>query len=50
LALEKLRFGTNENEINKIPVESALEVHPELGGPGLLEAVSTSGEVLWKQL
>jgi hypothetical protein len=32
-----------ENEISKIIVESAIEVHRELGGPGLLEA-STLGE------
>jgi GxxExxY protein len=38
-ALEKLRFGMNENEISKILVESAIEVHRELGGPGLLEGV-----------
>ena len=29
----------NENEISKMIVESALEVHRELGGPGLLESV-----------
>jgi GxxExxY protein len=29
----------NENEISKIIVESAIEVHRELGGPGLLEGV-----------
>jgi GxxExxY protein len=29
----------NENEISKIIVESAIEVHRELGGPGLLETV-----------
>ncbi len=28
-----------ENEISKIIVESAIEVHKELGGPGLLEGV-----------
>ena len=28
-----------ENEISKVIVESAIEVHRELGGPGLLEAV-----------
>ena len=28
-----------ENEISKIIVESAIEVHRELGGPGLLEGV-----------
>jgi GxxExxY protein len=29
----------NENEISKVIVESAIEVHRELGGPGLLEGV-----------
>ena len=29
----------NENEISKIIVESAMEVHRNLGGPGLLESV-----------
>ena len=29
----------NENEISKIIVDSAIEVHHELGGPGLLEGV-----------
>ena len=29
----------NENEISKIIVECAIEVHRTLGGPGLLEAV-----------
>ena len=29
----------NENEISKVIVESAIEVHRELGGPGLLKAV-----------
>jgi GxxExxY protein len=29
----------NENEISRVIVESAIEVHRELGGPGLLEAV-----------
>jgi GxxExxY protein len=29
----------NENEISKIIVDSAIEVHRELGGPGLLEGV-----------
>ena len=28
-----------ENEISKVIVESAIEVHRELGGPGLLESV-----------
>ena len=27
----------NENEISKVIVDSAIEVHRELGGPGLLE-------------
>ncbi|MFA7405880.1 MAG: GxxExxY protein [Pelobacteraceae bacterium] len=29
----------NENELSKIIVESAIEVHRNLGGPGLLEGV-----------
>jgi len=29
----------NENEISKIIVEAAIEVHRELGGPGLIECV-----------
>jgi GxxExxY protein len=29
----------NENDISKIIVDSAIEVHRELGGPGLLESV-----------
>jgi len=29
----------NENEISKLIVESAIEVHRTLGGPGLLECV-----------
>ncbi len=29
----------NENEISKIIVDSAIEVHKTLGGPGLLESV-----------
>ena len=29
----------NENEISKIVVDAAIEVHRTLGGPGLLEAV-----------
>ena len=29
----------NENEISKIIVDSAIEVHRELGGPGLVEPV-----------
>jgi GxxExxY protein len=29
----------NENELSKIIVESAIEVHRSLGGPGLLEGV-----------
>lgn len=28
-----------ENEISKIIVDSAIEVHRELGGPGLIEAL-----------
>ncbi len=29
----------NENEISRVIYESAIEVHRELGGPGLLESV-----------
>ena len=29
----------NENEISRVIYESAIEVHRELGGPGLLETV-----------
>jgi GxxExxY protein len=29
----------NENEISKVIVDSAIEVHRELGGPGLIELV-----------
>ncbi len=29
----------NENEISRVVVEAAIEVHRELGGPGLLESV-----------
>ncbi len=29
----------DENAISKVIVDSAIEVHPELGGPGLLESV-----------
>ena len=29
----------NENEISRIVVDAAIEVHRELGGPGLLESV-----------
>ncbi len=29
----------NENEISRIVVDSAIEVHKTLGGPGLLEGV-----------
>jgi GxxExxY protein len=38
-ALKKLPRGLNENEISKIIVDSAIEVHRELGGPGLIEGV-----------
>jgi hypothetical protein len=30
---------TNENEIARVVVDAAIEVHRTLGGPGLLEAV-----------
>ena len=29
----------NENEVSRVIVEAAIEVHRELGGPGLLEGV-----------
>jgi GxxExxY protein len=29
----------NENEISKVIVDSAIEVHRGLGGPGLIEAI-----------
>ena len=29
----------NENEISKVIVDNAIEVHRELGGPGLIESV-----------
>ena len=29
----------NENEISRIVVDAAIEVHRELGGPGLLESI-----------
>lgn len=29
----------NENELSRVIVESAIEVHRTLGGPGLLESV-----------
>jgi GxxExxY protein len=29
----------DENELSKVIVDSAIEVHRELGGPGLLESV-----------
>jgi len=32
----------NENEISKVIVDAAIEVHRELGGPGLLESVYES--------
>jgi GxxExxY protein len=43
----------NENEISKIIVDAAIEVHRTLGGPGLLESVYESAleiELLWKNL
>jgi hypothetical protein len=36
LALKKLPKAMSENEISKIIVDSAIEVHRELGGPGLI--------------
>jgi GxxExxY protein len=38
-ALKKLPKVMNENAISKVLVESAIEVHRELGGPGLIEGV-----------
>jgi GxxExxY protein len=37
--LKKLAKEMNENEISKIIVDSAIEVHREIGGPGLIEGV-----------
>jgi GxxExxY protein len=34
-----LKGGVTENEISKVIVDSAIEVHRELGGPGLLEDI-----------
>lgn len=31
--------GVTENEISKVIVDSAIEVHRALGGPGLLEGI-----------
>jgi hypothetical protein len=33
------RFKMNGNQISRIIVEAAIEVHRTLGGPGLLESV-----------
>ncbi len=38
-ALKKLKPAMTENEISKVIVEIAIEVHRGLGGPGLLEGV-----------
>jgi len=38
-----LRAFMNENEISKIIVDAAIEVHRTLGGPGLLESVYEEG-------
>jgi GxxExxY protein len=35
----------NENELSKIIVDSAIEVHRELGGPGLIESVYEESRV-----
>jgi hypothetical protein len=40
----------NENEISKILVDSAIEVHREWGGPGLLEGHQIQGQVRGKTL
>ena len=34
-----LETSMHENEISKVIVDAAIEVHRELGGPGLLEDV-----------
>jgi GxxExxY protein len=39
----------NENELSKIIVESAIEVHKNLGGPGLLESVYEEA-LVWEVL
>ena len=36
---QKSEEGMSENEISKVIVDAAIEVHRTLGGPGLLEAV-----------
>jgi len=39
----------NENEISKVIVDSAIEVHRQLGGPGMIESVYEEAmmEVVW---
>ncbi len=39
LALKRDGDMMNENELSRVIVESAIEVHRTLGGPGLLESV-----------
>lgn len=36
----------NENEISRVVVDSAIEVHKTLGGPGLLESVYRDGMII----
>jgi len=38
--------GVNENELSKIVVDSAIEVHSTFGGPGLLESVYRDGMMI----
>src|SRR6516165_6539285 len=40
----------NENEISRVIVDSAIEVHRVLGGPGLLEELSRRGMQAERQL
>ena len=39
LALKRDGDMMNENELSRVIVESAIEVHRTLGGPGLLESI-----------
>src|SRR5580693_10176298 len=39
LCVLALKPGMTENEISKVIVDAAIEVHRELGGPGLLEDI-----------
>jgi GxxExxY protein len=39
LSLLALKAGMTENELSKVILDAAIEVHRELGGPGLLEDI-----------